>query len=710
MPRQRSSDLLKLAALYGVQTAYYDVDQRRRHTSPDTLCRILALLGAPLERPHEAAAALRHRRLECSRRALEPVIVLWQGGAAEVPLRLPSAQRDPLDAHLTLEDGSRRSWRVSPDSLPTAHTHAVEGAAFCVYRLPLPEPPPIGYHRLALEQRSAAHEALLVAAPRRTYQPPHSRRHRTWGALLPLYALHSRRSLGAGDLTDLERLLEWIGGLGGSFVATLPLLATFCDQPEDFAPYSPASRVMWNEFYLDLARLSEEQPGAESARWRRLPETEAAIAAFASQRLVDYPRESALRRHWLTLLADEFFALPAAQQQPLVDFLAHRPDVDLYARFRAACRRHGRPWTGWPAAQRGGTLSPADYDEHDRRYHAYAQWRTDQQLARLSQAALARRQTLYLDLPLGTHPDGFDTWRYGDVFAQGACGGAPPDAFFTAGQNWGFAPLAPEPLRHSGYRYLIDTLRHHLQYAHLLRIDHAMGLHRLYWIPAGADARDGAYVRYPAEELYAVLAVESHRHQAVVIGENLGTVPRHITPALHRHGIDGMYVLQFDVGTRPQRAVGAAPRAAVASLNTHDVPPLAAFWHGDDIDDRADLGLVTGDDVALEKRGRAAQREALAAYLVEHGWLEGSPDDLAAIVHACLALLAAGPARRVVVNLEDLWLERHPQNVPGTVHQRPNWRRKAQLSFDEFSVRPDVLAALARVDRCRRSRWTPPPA
>ncbi|HEX9661060.1 MAG TPA: 4-alpha-glucanotransferase, partial [Candidatus Binatia bacterium] len=281
-------------------------------------------------------------------------------------------------------------------------------------------------------------------------------------------------------------------------------------------------------------------------------------------------------------------------------------------------------------------------------------------------------------------------------------GGAPPDGFFTKGQDWGFPPLHPEGLRRQGYRYYIHCVRHHLQYAKMLRIDHVMGLHRSYWVPAGFAPTEGVYVRYPAEEFYAVLNLESHRHKAEIIGENLGTVPSYVNGTMERHGIRGMHVSQF--GTRPDShdALDKPLRRTIASLNTHDTPTFAGFWSGADIADRVALGLINESDSRSEHDYRAAQRDALVSYLRAGKWLDNSEATPAAVLRAWLCVLAESEADFLLVNLEDFWLEPAPQNVPGTWEERPNWKRKARFSLEQIRKTRAVRETLQTIGEIRK--------
>src|SRR3990172_6909058 len=233
--------------------------------------------------------------------------------------------------------------------------------------------------------------------------------------------------------------------------------------------------------------------------------------------------------------------------------VAGHPEVEDYARFRATGERQRAPWPSWSRPLCDGVLTEGDYDERARRYHLYVQWVAREQIRVLSEHSRRAGVNLYLDLPLGVHPHSYDVWREREAFVLGVSGGAPPDVVFTQGQDWGFPPLHPEAIREQGYRYVIAYLRHQLQHTTLLRIDHVMGLHRLFWIPKGLEARDGVCVRYPAEELYAIFCLESHRHRASIVGENLGTVPAYVNSAMARHNLHRMYVLQYELDPGPNK-------------------------------------------------------------------------------------------------------------------------------------------------------------
>jgi 4-alpha-glucanotransferase len=348
---------------------------------------------------------------------------------------------------------------------------------------------------------------------------------------------------------------------------------------------------------------------------------------------------------------------------------------------------------------RDGHLRAGDFAEAARRYQMFVQWLAQEQMDAVLAACRERGVKFHLDLPLGVNPDGYDVWRERDSFARGASVGAPPDAFFTKGQDWGFPPLHPPRVREGGYRYVIDYLRFQMRHTGLLRLDHVMGLHRLWWVPRGASAADGAYVSYNADELYAILSLESHRHQTMLVGENLGTVPPAVNGSMKRHGIRKMFVLQYETHPDAKQTLREPPRDCVASLNTHDMPMWAAHWKGLDIADRRKLGLMTSEQARAERKRRAQLRAALVKFLRRKRLLTGRPN-ARTVLHALLTFLGRSRAELVLVNLEDLWLETRPQNTPGTCTERVNWRRKAKLPIERAA---SVLAAFLQDGRASRT-------
>lgn len=694
------NDLQTLARLYGVHTTYADVWGTPHYPSEDTVLRALQLLGAPLARTDQAADALRHRRQQLWHDCIEPVLVAWDGRLTSFDVRLPNTlQEANYHAQLDLEDGNLIEFEGRVSELSIYSRRDLAGERYLRRRMTPRLVLPHGYHRLRLSLGDQQGESLVIAAPTRAFGSDATDRERLWGVFLPLYALHRQSNHGAGDFSDLEALMEWTAARGGNLVATLPLLATLWERTDDPSPYNPASRLFWNEFYLALNRtVGFEDVNGLSELHDACPP----LVGTEAPEYVDYPREVAQKRRVIQSLAAEFFARPSAERKDLTQYCRKHPELERFAQFRAVGERLGRPWSQWPEPLRGGVITDGDYDEDVFRYHLFTQWQVEQQLETLADHAQRLNLLWYLDFPLGVSGDGYDVWREPDLFVREASGGAPPDSFFTKGQNWGFPPLNPERLRRQGYRYFILALRNHLRHARVLRLDHVMGLHRLYWIPHGFPATDGTYVRYPMDELCAILTLESHRFRAGIVGENLGTVPAAVDEALMRHGLDDMYVLQYETNPEKGPTLRRPPSTAVASVNTHDMPQFAAYWQGLDLDDRVDLGLLTAEEATLEQSRRSDLRAQLIAFLRAEHLLRSESPEIIDVLEACQAYLAKSSARIVLVNLEDLWGETEPQNVPGTYRERPNWRRKTKYPLEVFTEMPIVHRVLDTVRRMRQ--------
>lgn len=698
-------ELRELASLSGVQLSYIDILSRRRRTATvNSLLAVLRALGHPVEKLKDAPVALREYKQADWRELTEPVSVARKG-KARLTLRLSSKAASRLHFSLILEDGTKHQWSAEPADLTLLIAEESEGEQFRKCQLEIPVELPPGYHRLTVERAGNQSEVLLLSPPSAgAYLPRGRHAARTWGVFLPLYALHSDRSWGCGDFTDLDALMDWVSQLGGGVVATLPFLAAFLDAPFEPSPYAPVSRLFWNELFLDVTSIPELKQSVAAQDLIGSTAVQDERQALQQAPRVDYRRAMALKRRILEELARALFTSAGERRTELEQFVGSHPILQDYSRFRAVCDRRGTAWPAWQARQREGELRESDYELDTQRYHLYVQWLAHQQLHAFAAKARRHGPGLYLDLPLGVHPDGYDAWRFRDTFADGVSGGAPPDNFFTKGQNWGFHPLHPERIRRQEYHYFIHCLRHHLRYAGILRIDHIMGLHRLFWVPQGRKAIEGVYVRYRAEELYAILALESQRHSALLVGEDLGTVPPAVRPMMARHRILQSYVAQFEISSYPRPRLNLPRRNSLASLNTHDTPTFTGFWEGLDIEDRVSLGLLTPAEAQNEQENRRRLKEVLRSYLTEKEAVTGGETDALAVVRACLRHLAASSARVVSVNLEDLWGEREPQNVPGTTRERPNWIRKGKLSLENFCNDDAILATLRDVHSRRKSK------
>ncbi|HUP48033.1 MAG TPA: 4-alpha-glucanotransferase [Thermoanaerobaculia bacterium] len=639
--------LRDLARLYSIQIAYEDAAGSMRKASRESL---LAALRLRIPEGLDLREAQQARESSFWERRLDPVTVVWGRRQPAVDIRLPRRISGGVAGwHLKLEDGSAREGRIDLAAIPARAAHD----GYVGKTVTIPEKMPHGYHVLTIEAGGTASETFLVASPSKAQGTQ-----RSWGLLVPLYAVRSAGSWGTGDLGDLQSFREWVNELGGEVVATLPLLAAFEDEP---SPYSPVSRLFWNEMYLDLPKLPE---------WSESLRDETVVAGLQQSRQVDYERVIGAKRRALEVMA--------ARYRPDDDF--HRfasGGAYGYAHFRAAKE-----------------------DRDSAAYHLYVQYRMSQQMSRVAGQARAAGAGLYLDFPLGVNPDGYDAWKYGRAFARGVCVGSPPDPFFTRGQNWCFAPFDPDAVREQRYDYFRACVRHHVSHAGVLRLDHVMALHRLFWIPEGAEPKDGVYVRYREEELYAILVLEARRHGCAVVGEDLGTVPESVPRMMKRHGLRRMYVMQYEIRPEGEEPAGTPAAASVASINTHDMPTFAGFWRGSDIEDRLEQGLLDRTGAAGEERDRERMRQGLTSFLKARGLLKNGSGDTKAVLEALLRFLSGSPAEIVLVNVEDLWLESEPQNVPGVPER--SWRQKFRFTLEQMRRDPEITRILRSVNEERR--------
>jgi 4-alpha-glucanotransferase len=664
---RHSRALAELATQHGVSLSYADTQGDEHHASPEAVAAVLAALGVPIDHPDGAVEALRVENATPVP-VIEPVVVHWTGSSTLITVVLPR-HTHPRDVWMTLELAAgervrRRLLSVVSRPLTSGLMH---GRQVDRYQLRLwsgSEELPIGYHHLVLEVDGTEHRSLVICAPRCP------RPDRGWGIFHPLHAARGEHDRGIGTYTDLGGLTQWVGEQGGSFVGTLPLLATFLGgDPVDPSPYLPESRLAWNEIFVDPTGLPE---------FGRSEEAQQAWGNDSAPRLgrVDYASVAARLRSTLAPMVGELVRAGSARLRQLEVFVTERPHLRPYAAFRAT---------------RSG------FEEGGKEFQAavastlYAQWAAETQVT----AAGTGGAGLYLDIPVGIDPDGFDPVWEPDAFVSGVRGGAPPDAFFSGGQDWGFPPLNPQGLRRREYGYFVASLRQVMDHASVVRLDHVMGLHRLFWIPQGGQASDGVYVDYPAEELRAVVALEAATSGTVVVGEDLGTVPDGLRADMAHDRMLRSWVFQFDSSV--EEPLPAAPRTSLAGWGTHDLPTFAAHWGGIDLDEREADGSLSATDATRERQERREWRTALCAAL----GIEENQPELA--LRGCLDHMAAGPALLTVVDLEDLWLEVEPQNHPGTGPEAGNWRRRSARTLGELRTDPAIAAALTVVEGLRRS-------
>ncbi|MCB0971238.1 MAG: 4-alpha-glucanotransferase [Acidimicrobiales bacterium] len=618
-------DLHHPADRWGIGEGYHDVWGNWREPSPEVAADLRRAMGATSDDPDEAP----------------PVDV-----ALEV-VRPGSAPTTPRPGQVVVTEGGTEQAAGSGD-------------------LDLP----LGLAEVRDPDGSLA--AHLLVAPHRAHVPEGLR---AWGVTAQLYAARSAASWGVGDLGDLRQLVAWGRRRGIGTVGLNPLHASSPGGPPATSPYSPSTRRWVDPMYLDVvaaARHLGRDVGADAL---------AAAAALAASARIDRAAAWDLKRTELEVLW--------AAVGPTAEFERYRRDHgDALARwgtFSALAERHGPSWPAWPAELRhpdAPAVARAATELADQvAFASWLQWLADVQLAEAGAGEVA-----VTDLAVGFAPDGFDAWEWQDLLAPGCRIGAPPDLLGPDGQDWGLPPFVPAKLRAVGYRPLLETLRANLRHTRGLRIDHVMGLLRLYWIPPGRTAVDGAYVRWAGTELLDVVSLESVRAGSLVVGEDLGTVDDAIRAELGARGLLSTRLLWFE-DAPPEHW----PAQAMAAITTHDLPTVAGAWTGTDLDDLRTAGVTLPDD----GDGLFRHRLRVAASVDD----SAPTDDVLVAAHR---RLADAPSMLVTAALDDLVGARHRPNVPGTIDEHPNWRIPLPVPLDDLDGHPlaervvDALRATGR--------------
>ncbi|HZP89256.1 MAG TPA: malto-oligosyltrehalose synthase [Burkholderiales bacterium] len=720
----------KLAAALGVEPGYEDIWHTWHPTPPEAMRAVLACMEQDVGDARAIAASLAGAQRTRWQEILPPAIVRRAGAPDQVTLlRLPCARSDAKFAlRLSLETGEAQEHEIDLARLPGVEQIEIDGERFIAWSLPLPPAAP-GYHRLSIHADSQCLcDVLYVCAPDRCYTPDAiAADSRVWGAAVQLYAVRSERNWGMGDLTDLRVLMEQWGARGADVIALNPLHTLFLDHPEHASPYSPSSRLFLNPLYLDVERIEDFAQSEEARELVGSVQFQATLQALRTTELVDYRGVADAKLRVLALLYSSFqlrhLARNSARARAFRAFQKREgPALRQQALFEALQAHLQREdpsvwgWPAWPARYRdprGEAVLTFERQHLDRvEFFEYLQWQADRQL----QAAGARALELglgigvYGDLAVSIDRGGGEAWSNQSLYALQASIGAPPDEFNMSGQNWGLPPINPHRLRAAAYAPFIAMLRRNMHHLGALRIDHVMGLMRLYWIPQGASAAQGAYVRYPMDDLLGILALESQRNRCMVIGEDLGTVPDEVREALQTRGVLSYRLLFFERDDKGfYKAPDEYPAQALVAASTHDLPTLAGFWEGRDVTIRHELGLFPSEEARQEQVVLRAQARAKLLLMLEREQLLPSgatadPQSVPAMTpelsRALHVFLARTPSKVMLVQSEDVFGVVDQINMPATTDKHPNWQRKLPLSLERWPQDDrfvDLCAALRQV-------------
>ncbi len=719
MQSDNYAQLLDLAArLWRIDPEYWDIWGRQHFTSDQTKETILKGLGVHAETAASLRESIeaRHRR-EWTRLAPRVLVVTEDHTAAELPLHLP-AELGQATAHVELreESGEVRPIEFRLGELPDCGTAEFGGRRYVRKQVTLPAGLPLGYHELHVRLDGLEQLTRLIVTPNRAYQHPTlANGGKAAGIALALYGVRSARNWGCGDLRDLHGVIDWIAeDARASFVALNPLHAIYNRRPYNTSPYLPECIFYPNYLYLDVESIEDFGKSRRAQRLWSQPETQRQLAALRDSEFVEYEQVSACKLRFLKLAFAEFLREYQAGSPRVAEFQQFlKEEGDLLERFATYCaldeHLHARnpdlwTWPDWPAPYRDpdSPETAAFRKKHWRRvlFYCYLQWQLDQQLA--AAQAYARQKGLaiglYHDLALATDRFGADLWAHRPFFVSGCRVGSPPDDFSPKGQDWGFPPPCSDQHREDGYRLFTETIRKNCRHGGALRIDHVMRFFRLFWIPEGSDATGGAYVRDNYEDLIRILALESVRHQVVIIGEDLGTVEPFVRETLDRYGVLSYRLFYFE--KRPGgdfKSYTEYPPQALVSSTTHDLPTLAGFWIGEDIEARRRAGMFPDDAVYRRQLAdREIEKQRVLDRLHSLGLLPGYfphspaqvPEMTGELHNAVIGFLALTPSQLLAVNQEDLTKEIAQQNLPATTWQYPNWSRKMKYTLEQLRSEP----------------------
>ncbi len=706
------SPLARLAAACGIESGYHDIWGTWHALGEDTARRLLGAMGMVVTDDHSIETALRVLFVEQWTQRLPPVCVRREDETAWLPLTLGEAEEGAaIHWRLRDENGSEQSGTTLAGDHEVLDETQLEGQRLRRRRFTLPCTPGTGYHEVTVNMNQRAHRAALIVTPARCVQPPSGgARGRPWGVALQLYGVRSARNWGIGDLGDLARAATIFGSLGADLIGVNPLHALYPDAPDRASPYSPSSRGFANPLYLDIEAIPDFE-ACDAARARvSATAFQAELDRLRSTDLIDYAGVAALKWPVLKALYQHFRAhAMSTTNERAAAFRQFQSAggraLRLHAIFEVIhADAAGQVW----ADEYLDPDSPAVAEfEHahiiDVEFHEYLQWMLAEQIEYVCKCARASgmRIGMYRDLAVASDAFGADVWRTPRAYARDVSIGAPPDDFNLQGQVWGLPPWSPRYLEKTAYIDYVAALRANMHASGALRIDHVIGLMRMFWVPSGATAADGAFVRYPLYDFLAILALESVRANCVVVGEDLGTVPDELRAALYDFGLLSYRVLYFEKhwhGDHSFLAPNELPDQALMTVTTHDLPTFAGYWCGRDLELREALDQFP-DRESRDRQfaERDYDRERLQKALASENLLPDTIEDAqtgrpsSAFMTALHRFAARSNCALMMVQMEDVLGIVEQANVPGTVREQPNWRRRLDLPLEQWSQHQSLL-------------------
>ncbi|WP_422135129.1 MULTISPECIES: 4-alpha-glucanotransferase [unclassified Endozoicomonas] len=697
-------DLIEqLAGYYRVSGEYSDWAGEPVSVPIEYKLPILAAMGLNVESDDAIKQAITDFEQQRWQQLLHPVSVFTQGQAYQVSLHLEDQQLGQLfKGEIILETAGHHSLNLNTDDMPIEESCNFGGKIYHHLTFKLPDTLPLGYHRLSLQSNNTQDCALIIIAPETCYEPEGlGSGNKIWGSAIQLYTLRTRHDWGMGDFSSLSQLATQLAEQGADVIGLNPIHALYPANPLHASPYSPSSRTFINPLYIDITAVPDFRECDEARTRFEEPELKEQLQRARDQEYVDYSLVAWLKFGFLNTLFEHFYQQhlnpESSRGKAFLDFCRNRgPALEQHALYEAIYEHYKKlninnwGWPCWePLFQNPESSAVKAFASDNRKriqYYMYLQWLAEDQLAKAQEAAIEAGMLvgIYRDLAVGVDSGGSDVWSHRSLYCLDAGVGAPPDGVAPQGQNWGLPPFNPQVLRAQQYQPFIEMVQANMSHCGALRIDHVMGLLRLWWCPKGKTADYGAYVYYPLEDLLGIIKLESHRRQCLVFGEDLGTVPPEIQATLPPALFYSNEVVLFEcLGDHFTPPLDYKPMA-LTCISNHDIPPLKAWWNCLDLDLRLQLGIYDHNRTLQEKEARHREKLALLKTLSSiHEFPAGmNPHDISTMgysrdlmekVHYYLTKTAS---KITVVQLEEVLQIDSPVNIPGTSEEYLNWRRK----------------------------------
>jgi 4-alpha-glucanotransferase len=725
----------ELSELCGILPEYWDITGEKHTASIDTKKAMLRSMKLKIDSVNNILGEIDRLKWKPWKTIIEPVHVMSVNDQPlKVPIYIPI--KDWKESKLIIkwslenENGLKDTFMLSGDAVTVSEQKWIEGIRYIKLNLMEREHRDVGYYTFDMEcihtdrifqgeTNRLRKNAKIIITPDTCYMPPQLQEGKAWGLSINLYSIRSAQNWGIGDLSDFKKVVRWIAGLKANFVGINPLHAIPNTSPFGLSPYSPISRLYKNYIYLDIENIPEISCSEDVRIMIRAKNFNKELDKLKEGDLIDYEKVASQKERILRIAFDLFYKKHYSQNtsrdRDFRSYISEEGDtLESFALYMALASRHSvsespnlrgslplYSWLEWPEEYRNisGKAVETFREENKKEilFYKYIQWLIDKQLKETAEEAknLGMSVGLYYDLAIGSVSGGSDAWSHRDVIADSVDVGAPPDDFSPDGQNWGFPPLIPEKLKETGYELFIQTIRKNMKYGGALRIDHALGMFRLFWIPKGLPAKEGAYIHYPSDDLLRIIALESVRNRTAVIAEDLGTMGESVRETLQRFHMLSYRLFYFE-RNYPDPSFAAPdkyPELALCAVTTHDLPTIYGYWKGQDIEVRKQLGKYSDNTLWHQQlnerqRDRGLILSALESQgIIPHDYPSGQKMIPGMTQELCLAIyqyLSLTPCKLLLISLDDIIGTLNQQNMPGTINSYPNWRQRTPLTLEEI--------------------------